>query len=83
MNLYALALSATRKGETYIVPAHAYASSKTEAHYLGLETIKEQLPTTEGYDNHAAAVDLIPDEFMATAGWQRKRVGRKRKEVIQ
>jgi len=72
MNLYALALSATRKGETYIIPAHAYANDKTEARDAGVELVKKQFPIEEGFANHAAMADLIDDAYLRAVGWVKK-----------
>lgn len=72
MNLYALALSATRKDETYIIPAHATAISTAEARGLGVEEAARRFPISEGFANHVAIAGLIDDEHIKAAGWVKK-----------
>lgn len=82
MNLYALALSAIRKGETYIAPAHAYANTKDDAKMLGLVEAQKHFPESEGFANHLAVAGVISDNFLIAAGWQRKRVRKPRQKVL-
>lgn len=72
MNLYTLALSTTKKGETYIIPAHAIAMSAQEAKELGVEEAIRRFPISEGFANHAAIAGLIDDEHIKAAGWVKK-----------
>lgn len=79
MNLYAVAMSATKKGESYFVPAHAVAPSAADAKSAALIEAKKFFPESEGFANHVAMVGLIADEHIRAAGWvKRSPRGRKK-----
>ena len=78
MNLYTLALSATKKGEAYFVPAHAVAPSPQDAKEAGLVEAKRRFPESEGFANHVAMVGLIADEHIRAAGWVKRSPKRKK-----
>lgn len=80
MNLYALALSTTKKGETYIIPAHAIAVTASEAYALGVEEAKRRFPISEGFANHAAIAGLIDDDHIKAAGWVKKSTAKRVKK---
>ena len=68
MPLYALALSATKSGETYIIPAHVVAPTRSLAQDAGLKEAKRVFPEGSGYANHLAMAGVIADESIKAAG---------------
>jgi hypothetical protein len=78
MPLYALALSATKSGETYIIPAHVVAPTKTMAQEAGLVEAKRRFPEGSGYANHLAMAGMVDDDSIKAAGWTHKRIRAKK-----
>ena len=74
MPLYALALSATKSGETYIIPAHVVAPTRTLAQEAGLIEAKRRFPENSGYASHLATAGMIGDDSIKAAGWTKRRV---------
>ena len=72
MNLYTVALLATKDDQAFVVPACAMAEDKNEAQRAGMARALEHFPAAEGFAGHLAIVGIIADNFLIEAGWVRR-----------